>query len=111
LVLLNGVVLAVKLDLTIASFGLTAIESTKLGSIEILDCQHTKFIRNKNMANIELKDLTDLDSSIRELSESELVIQGGKRQSSVPTLPAPILSDWPTPIDSFIPPHLPGFYI
>jgi hypothetical protein len=51
------------------------------------------------MANIELKDLTDLDSSIRELSESELVIRGGKRQSPLPTLPIPILSDWPTPVD------------
>jgi hypothetical protein len=63
------------------------------------------------MANIELKDLTDLGSSIRELSESELVVRGGKRQSPVSTLPPPILSDWPTPVDSFIPPHLPGFYI
>jgi hypothetical protein len=63
------------------------------------------------MVNIQLKDLTDLDSSIRELSKSELVLQGGKRRSPAPILPPPILSDWPTPVDPFIPPHLPGFYI
>jgi hypothetical protein len=63
------------------------------------------------MANIELKDLTDLDNSIRELSESELALQGGKRRSPAPILPPPILSDWPTPVDPFIPPHIPGFYI
>lgn len=66
------------------------------------------------MANIELKDLTDLDSSIRELSESELVLQGGKRRSPIPMLPPPILSDWPTPVDpsfdNFLPPFA-NFYI
>ncbi len=63
------------------------------------------------MANIELKDLTDLDSSIRELSKSELALQGGKRRSPAPILPPPILSDWPTPVDPGIPPFIPGFYI
>jgi hypothetical protein len=67
------------------------------------------------MANIKLKDLTDLDSYIQELSESELALQGGKRRSPAPMLPPPILSDWPTPVDPGfdpgIPPFIPGFYI
>ena len=62
------------------------------------------------MVSITVKDL-NLDRSIQNLSESELALQGGKRRSPIPILPPPILSDWPTPIDSFLPPHLPGFYI
>jgi hypothetical protein len=64
------------------------------------------------MANIQLKDLTDLDSSIHELSESELALQGGKSRSVNPVLPPPTVSDWPTPVDLFLPPpFIPGFYI
>ena len=64
------------------------------------------------MSNIKLADLTDLGSSIQELSESELALQGGKRRSPAPMLPPPIVSDWPTPVDPFLPPpFLPGFYI
>ena len=63
------------------------------------------------MASITVKDL-NLDSSIQELSESELVLQGGKRRSPAPMLPPPMVSDWPTPVDpSLPPPFLPGFYI
>jgi hypothetical protein len=64
------------------------------------------------MANIKLKDLTDLDNSIQELSRSELTLQCGKRRSPAPVLPSPILSDWPTPVDpGDLPLYLPGFYI
>jgi hypothetical protein len=63
------------------------------------------------MANIKLKDLTDLGNSIQELSEAELALQGGKRRTT-PILPPPIVSDWPTPFDpSLPPPFIPGFYI
>jgi hypothetical protein len=67
------------------------------------------------MANIKLTDLTDLDNSIQELSESELALQGGKRRSPAPMLPPPVVSDWPTPVDpgfdvSFLPPFA-NFYI
>ena len=51
------------------------------------------------MSNIKLKDLTDLDSSIQELSESELALQGGKRRSPAPILPPPIVGGGPTPVD------------
>ena len=65
------------------------------------------------MANIKLKDLTDLDDSIQELSESELTLHGGgffRRKE--PMLPPPTVSDWPTPVDPSLPPSfIPGFYI
>jgi hypothetical protein len=63
------------------------------------------------MANIELTDLTDLDNSIQDLSESELALQGGKRRSPAPMLPPPVVSDWPTPVDPVDLPPFANFYI
>ncbi|PSB44755.1 hypothetical protein [Chamaesiphon polymorphus] len=77
------------------------------------------------MANIKLKDLAvhsiaeiDLfgnsDSCIRDLSECELALEGGKRRSIAPILPPPIVSNWPTPanpsFDGFFP-IVANFYI
>jgi hypothetical protein len=69
------------------------------------------------MAHIKLTDLAvnnaseadlfiNLDSFIQDLSEYELALQGGKRRSASPVLPAPIVSNWPTPVD----PSFDGFF-
>ena len=61
------------------------------------------------MANITVRDLTDISRSdlfnnpnsfIQDLSDHELNLQGGKRRSVTPVLPPPIVSNWPTPVDS-----------
>jgi hypothetical protein len=76
------------------------------------------------MANIKLNDLVenstveadlfqDSDSFIRDLSTCELALQGGRRHRPNPVLPAPEVSNWPTPVDpsvDFLPPFA-NFYI
>lgn len=61
------------------------------------------------MANITIKDLTvnsNSKSSICNLSEDELALQGGKRRGVPPVIP-PF-----EPSDSFpLPEYIPGFYI
>jgi hypothetical protein len=76
------------------------------------------------MAHIKLKDLTvnstieadlfsDSDSFIRDLSNDELFLQGGRRHRPTPVLPPPEVSNNPTPVDpsfDFLPPFA-NFYI
>jgi hypothetical protein len=76
------------------------------------------------MANIKLNDLLenstveadlfqDSDSFIRDLSTCELSLQGGRSRRTTPVLPAPEISNWPTPVDpsfDFLPPFA-NFYI
>jgi hypothetical protein len=76
------------------------------------------------MANIKLKDLTvsntvttnlfsNSDSFVRDLSQDELALQGGRRHRPTPVLPPPEVSNSPTPFEpsfDFLPPFA-NFYI
>jgi hypothetical protein len=69
------------------------------------------------MSTIKVTNLVDnsidSDSFVRDLSTCELSLQGGRSRRTTPVLPAPEISNWPTPVDpsfDFLPPFA-NFYI
>jgi hypothetical protein len=73
------------------------------------------------MANIKVRDLTDItrldlfndsESFIRDISECELALQGGRKRSPIaPPVVTPIVPPIEPGFDPGIPPFIPGFYI